>query len=52
LLGTSDAQGKQVIDISNSFPMTLKITREDNKKGDPSYVFDTEYLKKMLKFHK
>jgi hypothetical protein len=50
LLGTSDAQGKQVIDISNSFPMVMKI--EEEKKGDPTYIFDTEYLKKMLKFHK
>ena len=30
--------------------MGMKI--EEEKKGDLSYIFDTEYLKKMLKFHK
>jgi len=51
-LGTSDAQGK-ILDISNSFPMSLRLQYPDNDtKREPSYIFDTEYLKKMLKFHK
>jgi len=52
ILGTSDAQGK-ILDISNSFPMSLRLQYPDNDtKREPSYIFDTEYLKKMLKFHK
>ena len=52
LLGTSDAHGKQVIDISNSFQMVMKVSKEGDKKSENEYLFDTEYLKKMLKFHK
>jgi hypothetical protein len=52
LLGTCDAKGK-FIDISNSFPMTLRIAYgNEEMKTDPQYIFDTDYLKKMLKFHK
>ena len=51
LMGTCDAKGK-MIDISNSFPMTLRISQNDENKGEPQYIFDTEYLKKMLKFQK
>ena len=52
ILGTCDAQGK-IIDISNSFSMTLKINYPDGDKNkEPQYIFDTEYLKKMLKFYK
>lgn len=52
LLGTSDAQGK-IIDISNSFPIQLRIqaVSEESSK-EPTYIFDIEYIKKMLKFHK
>jgi len=45
-------EGK-MIDISNAFPLTLRtaeIPQGSNK--EPEYVFDTEYLKKMLKFFK
>lgn len=53
LLGSVDAK---IIDISNCFPMTLKTSEstEGNKKQDKEieYVFDLEYLKKMVKFHK
>ena len=52
VLGTCDAQGK-IIDISNQIPMTLKVVYPDNDRNrEPEYIFDTEYLKKMLKFHK
>lgn len=50
LLGTVD--GKQ-IDISNSFPMTLKASK--NPEGSNKaieYIFDQEYMKKMLNFHR
>jgi hypothetical protein len=52
LLGTSDPQGK-IIEISNSFAISLKVqlVSEESSK-DPSYIFDTDYLKKMLKFHR
>lgn len=43
LLGSVDAK---IIDISNCFPMSLRM------KNESEYNFDTEYLKKMLKFHK
>lgn len=51
LLGSVDAK---IIDISNCFPMTLKTKdAEAEAKGkEPEYVFDKEYLMKMLKFHK
>ena len=61
LLGTVDSK---IIDISNCFPMTLKtvettksgeIISQDAPKRDGTrveYVFDTEYIKKMLAFHK
>jgi len=33
--------------------MTLRITyANDDNTREPQYIFDTEYLKKMLKFHK
>lgn len=48
LLGSVDGK---MIDISNSFPLTLKIKNNSGKK-DPEYTFDTELLKKMLKFYK
>lgn len=51
LLGTCDAQGK-IIEISNSFPIQLRILPSEESSKDPEYIFDTEYLKKMLKFHK
>lgn len=51
LLGTSDAQGK-IIEISNSFPIQLRVQKSEESSKDPEYIFDTEYLKKMLKFHK
>lgn len=47
LLGSVDAK---IIDISNCFPMSLK--QKNENRDDPEYNFDTEYLKKMLKFHK
>ena len=51
LLGSVDAK---IIDISNCFPMTLK-TKEaeaESKLKEAEYVFDKEYLMKMLKFHR
>ena len=45
LLGSVDAK---IIDISNCFPMTLKEKENESEK----YVFDKEYLLKMLNFHK
>jgi len=51
LLGTSDPQGK-IIEISNSFPIQLKVLVSEDSKKDSEYIFDTEYLKKMLKFHR
>ena len=47
LMGNVDAK---IIDISNTFPMSLKTKGENT--DEPAYNFDTEYLKKMLKFHK
>ena len=50
ILGSVDGK---MIDISNSFPLTLRTaeyTAGSNK--EPEYIFDTEYLKKMLKFYK
>ena len=54
LLGTSDGK---MIDISNCFPMTLmnqaKEGSGDNAEGDAlELAFDTDYVKKMIKFHK
>ena len=51
LLGTSDAQGK-IIEISNSFAIQLRVQKSEESSKEPEYIFDTEYLKKMLKFHK
>jgi len=51
LLGTSDAQGK-IIEVSNSFAIQLRVHKTSEFSKDPEYIFDTEYLKKMLKFHK
>lgn len=51
LLGTSDAQGK-IIEISNSFAIQLRVQKGEESSKEPEYIFDTEYLKKMLKFHK
>ena len=51
LLGTSDAQCK-IVEISNSFPIQLRVIKNEDNKKEPEYVFDTEYLKKMVKFHK
>jgi hypothetical protein len=46
LLGTVD--GKQ-IDISNSFKMTLKASKNEQDSNKPiEYIFDVEYMKKML----
>jgi hypothetical protein len=45
LLGSVDAK---IIDISNCFPMTLKEKENESEK----FVFDKEYLLKMLNFHK
>lgn len=55
LLGSVDAK---IVDISNCFPMTFKMneSEQDGAKkqatGDAEYIFDLEYLKKMLQFHK
>lgn len=52
LLGSVDAK---IISISNCFPMTLKMNEKSTKEAtgtDAEYIFDLEYLKKMLKFHK
>jgi len=50
LLGTVDGK---LIDISNSFPMTLKATKSpEGSNKTKEYIFDSEYLKKMLTFHK
>lgn len=55
LLGSVDAK---IVDISNCFPMTFKMNENDQEgakkqaAGDAEYVFDLEYLKKMLTFHK
>lgn len=49
LLGTVDGK---IINISNSFPMTLKTEKAKESGEKVEYIFDTEYLKKMLKFHK
>lgn len=52
LLGTVDGK---IIDISNCFPMTItQKASEDEGYGaaGPELIFDTEYVKKMLKFYK
>jgi hypothetical protein len=53
LLGTSDGK---MIDISNCFPMTLmnhaKTKDEDAGSDELQLAFDTDYVKKMIKFHK
>jgi len=53
LLGTVDGK---MIDISNCFPMTItqKSQGEDEGYGaaGPELIFDTEYVKKMIKFYK
>ena len=63
LLGTLDGK---LIDITNSIPMTLLIKEKGEKQKntgekkdddhevskEPEYVMDTEYLKKMVKFHR
>lgn len=52
LLGNSDAQGK-IIDVSNCFPIQLRIQAQNEESSkEPTYIFDIEYIKKMLKFHK
>jgi len=52
LLGSCDAKGS-IIDISNSIQMTLRISyQSEESTKEPQYIFDTEYLKKMVKFHK
>lgn len=50
ILGSVDGK---IIDISNSFPLTIR-TAEQNPESRKAqeYIFDTEYLKKMLKFYK
>jgi hypothetical protein len=55
LLGTIDGK---ILNISNCFPMSLKVLEKGDsrkeqdvgqkKQKEPEYVFDTEYLKKML----
>ena len=48
LLGTVDGK---IIDISNCFPMT--VTQKGSEDGaGPELIFDTEYVKKMMKFYK
>lgn len=47
-MGTTDGS---IVDISNSFPMTLKIAKTEENKKEQEYIFDTEYLKKMVKFY-
>lgn len=52
LLGTVDGK---IIDISNCFPMTItqKVTGDDeHSAAGPELIFDTEYVKKMMKFYK
>jgi hypothetical protein len=51
LLGTVDGK---IIDISNCFPMTItqKAAGEDDGFSGPELIFDTEYVKKMMKFYK
>jgi hypothetical protein len=52
LLGTVDGK---MIDISNCFPMTITQKSGDNDNGGsagPELIFDSEYLKKMVKFYK
>lgn len=52
LLGTVDGK---IINISNSFPMNLKTEKAKeggNRDDKVEYIFDTDYLKKMLKFHR
>lgn len=48
LMGTTDGN---IIDISNSFHLTLKIAKTEENKKEQEYIFDTEYLKKMVKFY-
>ena len=52
LLGTVDGK---MIDISNCFPMTITQKAGDNDNESsavPELIFDSEYLKKMVKFYK
>lgn len=57
LLGTIDGK---ILNISNCFPMTLKILErselkkevDGSRSKEPEYVFDTEYIKKMMQFHR
>ena len=50
ILGSVDGK---MLDISNSFPLTLRTAdQQPGSNKEPEYVFDTEYLKKMLKFYK
>ena len=48
LLGTVDGK---IINITNCFPMTITLKQEEGQQG-ADLIFDTEYLKKMLKFYK
>jgi hypothetical protein len=50
LLGTVDGK---MVDISNCFPMTITQKSDDNEgSAGPELIFDSEYLKKMVKFYK
>lgn len=54
LLGTVDGK---IIDISNSFPMKFETSmseadKEEGIKAELKFQFDTEYLMKMIDFHK
>lgn len=54
LLGTVDGK---IIDISNSFPMKFESSmseadKEEGTKSEMKYQFDTEYLMKMIDFHR
>lgn len=49
LLGTADGK---MIDISSCFPMTITQKSGDDGSGGSELIFDSEYLKKMLKFYK
>jgi hypothetical protein len=49
LLGTVDGK---MIDISNCFPMTVTQKASGEDGSGPELIFDTEYVKKMMKFYK
>lgn len=52
ILGRVDGK---MVDISNCFPMNFSVDKDkegDSKSTNQVIIMDTEYLKKMIKFHR